>query len=340
MDRENSIRESAYLLAGAIVGVFMIGVVGYVMLEGWTVVDALYMTAITITTVGFGEIEPLSPNGRIFTIFLMLIGIGTAAYGFSIVGQYVVNVSLNQFARERRMKREIAELSGHFIICGYGRVGQTAAKGLFHDGKRVVVIDQDGEMLQRQREVDPSLLYITGDSTNDDTLLEAGLERAAGLLVSTGNDSDNLFVVLSARALREDILIVVRSSLEQNEKKMLRAGANRVISPYQIGGQQMANIALRPELVDMLDVVTTKEGIDLFMQDLVLPAHSPLIGRSLRESEIRHKTGVTVVLIGREGEEPLTSPGADMVLEEGDHLVVVGRGDQVAALVELANGTE
>lgn len=338
MDRENSIRESAYLLAGAIVGVFMIGVVGYVLIEGWTVIDALYMTAITLTTVGFGEIQPLSDLGRLFTIFLMLIGISTVAYGASIVGQYVLNVSLNQFARERRMKREIADLSGHFVICGYGRVGQTAAKGLVHDGKRIVVIDQNEEMLARQKDANPNLLFLVGDSTNDDTLLEAGLERAAGLLVSTGNDSDNLFVVLSARALREDILIVVRSSLEQNEKKMLRAGADRVISPYQIGGQQMANIALRPELVDMLDVVTTKEGIDLFLQDLILPSHSPLVGQTLRESEIRHKTGVTVVLIGREGEEPLTSPGADMILKEGDHLVVVGRGDQVAALIELAHG--
>lgn len=339
MDRENSIRESAYLLVGAVVGVFMIGVVGYVMLEGWTVVDALYMTAITLSTVGFGEIHPLSPIGRIFTVFLMFIGIGTVAFGASVVGQYVLNVSLNQFARERRMKREIADLSGHFVICGYGRVGQTAVQGLRHDGKRVVVIDQNDELLERLKEDDPNLLYIVGDSTDDDTLLEAGLKHAAGLLVCTGNDSDNLFVVLSARALHEEILIVVRSSRKQNEKKMLRAGANRVISPYQIGGQQMANIALRPELVDMLDVVTTREGIDLFMQDLVLPANSPLVGRSLRESEIRHKTGVTVVLIGREGEEPLTSPGADMVLEEGDHLVVVGRGDQVSALTELAHGT-
>ncbi|MEM9775112.1 MAG: potassium channel protein [Chloroflexota bacterium] len=338
MNRENSIRESAYLLAGAIIGMFLIGVVGYVLIEGWSVTDSLYMTAITLTTVGFGEVKPLSDLGRLFTVFLMVVGIGTVAYGFSILGQYVLVASLNQFAKERRMKREIQGMSDHFVICGYGRVGQNAANELRAHGEKFVVIDQNTEMLQRWEEMDSNLLYIAGDSTLDETLLEAGVENAAGLLVCTGNDSDNLFVVLSARALREDLLIIVRASREQNETKMIRAGADRVISPYQIGGQQMANIAIRPELVDMLDVVTTSEGIDLFLQDLILKADSPLVGKSLRDNEIRHKTGVTVVLIGHTGEAPVTSPGADTILQPGDHLVVVGKGDQVAALKELAEG--
>ncbi|MEM8858893.1 MAG: potassium channel protein [Chloroflexota bacterium] len=338
MDRDPSIRESAYLLAGAIIGMFLLGVLGYVVIEGWTVTESLYMTAITLTTVGFGEVRPLSDNGRLFTVFLMVVGIGTVAYGFSILGQYVLSMSLNQFARERRMKREIKELKDHFVICGYGRVGQNAASELRNDGRQIVVIDQNSEMLMRQKEADPKLLFIVGDSTSDDVLIESGIENAAGLLVCTGNDSDNLFVVLSARALREDLLIIVRASLERNETKMIRAGADRVISPYQIGGLQMANIALRPELIDMLDVVTTREGIDLFLQDLILQDDSPLVGKSLRENEIRHKTGVTVVLIGHTGEAPVTSPGADTVLQAGDHLVVVGRGDQVAALKELAEG--
>ena len=338
MNRENSIRESAYLLAGAIIGMFLLGVVGYVLIEGWTVTDSLYMTAITLTTVGFGEVQPLSPTGRLFTVFLMVVGIGTVAYGFSILGQYVLSMSLNQFAKERRMKREIQGMSDHFVICGYGRVGRNAAKELRHDGRKIVVVDQNSELLIRTKESDPTLLYIAGDSTSDETLLQAGIDRAAGLLVCTGNDSDNLFVVLSARALREDLLIIVRASREQNETKMIRAGADRVISPYQIGGQQMANIAIRPELIDMLDVVTTREGVDLFLQDLILRADSPLVGKTLRENEIRHKTGVTVVLIGHTGEAPVTSPGADTILQAGDHLVVVGKGDEVAALKELAEG--
>lgn len=340
MNRENSIRESAYLLVGALIAVFLIGVVGYVYLEQWTLVDALYMTAITLTTVGFSEVEPLSAGGRLFTIFLMFIGIGTVAYGFSILGQYILTMSLNQFAREKRMKREIEKISDHYIICGFGRVGQNAAEDLRLEGRRIVVIDTDDEKMARLKETNSTLLYLTEDATLDETLLEAGIERAAGLLVCTGNDSDNLFVVLSARALRDDLVIVVRSSLEQNETKMLRAGADRVISPYQIGGKQMAKIALRPELVDMLDVVTTSEGIDLFMQDLALPPNSPLVGRSLRDSEIRHKTGVTVVLLGRKGERPVTSPGADTILNAGDHLIVVGEGRQVAALKTLAEGGE
>lgn len=340
MKRSASFRESAYLLVGVLFAVFLIGVIGYVSIEGWTVVDALYMTAITLTTVGFGEVEPLSASGRIFTIFLMFIGIGTVAYGISILGQYVLTMSLNQFAWEKRMKREIEALSGHYIVCGFGRVGQNAADDLQNEGRKIVVIDSDGEKLARFTEENRNLIYLTGDATLDETLLAAGLQRAAGLLVCTGNDSDNLFVVLSARALREDLLIVVRSSLEQNEMKMLRAGASRVISPYQIGGKQMAKIALRPELVDMLDVVTTSVGIDLFMQDFAIPSHSPLVGKSLRDSEIRHKTGVTVVLLGRKGERPVTSPGADTVLQTGDHLIVVGEGRQVAALKALAEGME
>ncbi|MFK7805459.1 MAG: TrkA family potassium uptake protein [Anaerolineae bacterium] len=340
MNRDSSIRESTYLLVGALLTVFLVGIVGYVYLEGWSVVDALYMTAITLTTVGFGEVEPLSASGRIFTVFLMFIGIGTVAYGFSILGQYILTVSLNQFAREKRMKREIEQLSDHYIICGFGRVGQNAAEDLRREGRKIVVIDTNNEKLMRLEESDSTLLYLIGDATLDETLIEAGLERSAALLVCTGNDSDNLFVVLSARALCEDLVIVVRSSLEQNETKMLRAGADRVISPYQIGGKQMAKIALRPELVDMLDVVTTSEGIDLFMQDLALLPNSPLVGRSLRDSEIRHKTGVTVVLLGHKGERPVTSPGADTILQAGDHLIVVGEGKQVAALKTLAEGGE
>lgn len=338
MNRDNSIRESAYLLAGAIIGMFLLGVVGYVLIEGWTVTESLYMTAITLTTVGFGEVRPLSDSGRLFTVFLMVVGIGTVAYGFSILGQYVLSVSLNQFAKERRMKREILGIKDHFVVCGYGRVGRNAAYELRTHGEKIVVIDQNVELLERRKEADPDLLYIAGDSTRDETLIQAGIDHAAGLLVCTGNDSDNLFVVLSARALREDLLIIVRASREQNETKMIRAGADRVISPYQIGGQQMANIAIRPELVDMLDVVTTSEGIDLFLQDLILKVDSPLVGKSLRENEIRHKTGVTVVLIGHTGEAPVTSPTADTILQAGDHLVVVGTGDEVAALKELAQG--
>jgi len=268
MGNDSNLRQSIWTFSVTGIAITIIGTVGYVYLEGWGWIDAFYMTMITLTTVGFGEVRPLSGAGRLFTVVLMAIGIGAFAYGFSIISQYLFNMSLDRIARERRMAREIDKLTGHFIVCGYGRVGQRATQIMRGEGHNVVVIDPVEAKLENIHLDQPDLYYVLGDATDDDTLFRARIMEAQGLLVCTGDDADNLFVVLSARALNNNLLIVARASHAPNESKMIRAGANKVISPYQIGGQQMANFAIRPEVLEMLDVVTTSSGLELWLEDI------------------------------------------------------------------------
>ncbi|MEM7797911.1 MAG: potassium channel protein, partial [Chloroflexota bacterium] len=317
----------AYLL----VALFVFGTVGYRAIEGWSLFDSLYMTVITLTTVGYGEIEPLSQTGRIFSMFLMTAGIGVFALGVRSIAEYVISINLGRLNWEVRMQRKIDTLFDHVIVCGFGRVGQNAVNILRAEGKEIVIIDPDEEKLEVARERDDALLMIAGDATEDDNLLKAGLKRASSILVCAGDDTDNLFIVLSCRSLAPHISIIARASAVQNESKMIRAGANRVISPYRIGGQQMANCAIRPDIVDVLDVVTTRSGMELWMQDLRLSKNSPLVGKTLLEAHIREETGVTVILINRKGEDML-SPGANTYLLPNDHLIVIGTPSQVEKL--------
>lgn len=323
------------ILIFLLVLVYSLGTVGYVLIEGWEWIDALYMTAITLTTVGFGEVRTLSTLGRLYTIFLIVIGIGGVSYSFIIISQYLLETSFSSLSRERRMVREVEKLKNHYIVCGYGRVGQQASDMIVQSGYDVVVIDLVGEKVEEVRTEHDNLYYLIGDATDDAILLQAGLDRANGLLVCTGDDANNLFVVLSARSLKKELLIIARSSHHQNESKMVRAGANKVISPYHIGGQRMANFALRPGIVEMLDVVTTSSGLELWLEDVTISPESALVGKSIGEAEIRGRTGVNIVVITR-GSRNVMAPSADMTIESGDHMVVVGTRDQVRQLESLA----
>ena len=335
MSNDSNLRQSIYLFSILTLAVSLVGTAGYMILEGWSVIDAFYMTAITLTTVGFGEVEPLSAAGRLFTVLLMVTGIGAVAYGFSIISQYLFALSLDSIAKERRMAREVDRLKGHFIVCGYGRVGQNATDTMREEGHDVVILDSAESKLEDIHLDRPDIYYVLGDATDDNILLRAGLKNAQGLLVCTGDDANNLFVVLSARALNPDLLIIARASHSRNESKMIRAGANKVISPYQIGGQRMANSAIRPELLEMLDVVTTRSGLELWLEDVRVEAGSFLANKTLMEADIRRLTGVTVVVLNR-AMQNVTSPSGDTRLLALDHLVVIGTRDQVRKLEELA----
>lgn len=335
MGERNRAIQRLRILIFLLLAVYTLGTVGYVLIEGWDWMDAFYMTAITLTTVGFGEVQTLSPIGRLYTIFLIIIGIGGVSYSFVLIGQYVVENSFSSLSRERRMIREIENLKDHYIICGYGRVGQQAAEMIVQSGYNVVVIDLMDDKIENVRVEHEKLHYLIGDATDDAILQLSGLDRASGLLVCTGDDANNLFVVLSARSLRKELLIIARSSHHQNEAKMVRAGANKVISPYHIGGQRMANFALRPGIVEMLDVVTTSSGLELWLEDVTIDPKSPLVGKSIGEAEIRGRTGVNIVVITR-GTRNVMAPSADMTIVSGDHMVVVGTRDQVRQLENLA----
>ncbi|MCA9960016.1 MAG: potassium channel protein [Anaerolineales bacterium] len=309
---------------------FILGTVGYMQIEGWSLVEAFYMTVIALTTVGFGEVRPLSDAGRIFTAVLILFGVSSVAYGFSSVAELLFTASIGGELRRRRMTREIRRMRDHVIVCGYGRVGQSAVESLRESRRDVVLIENDPERVQAAQQA--GLTVVAGDATRDDVLQQAGITHAWGLIVSTGDDSHNLFIVLSARALNADLFIVTRSVEAESEAKMRLAGANRVVSPYRIGGRHMANVIVRPHVTDFFDVVTLDGGVELWVEELFVAAGSPLVGQTVGMADIRRRTGVVIVALVHAGENKTITPHADTVLQAGDELIVLGTREQLAQL--------
>lgn len=322
------------LIIGMAITLLIVGTIGYIVIEGWTVLDAFYMTVITLSTVGFGETHPLSQAGRLFTSGLVMASVFLIVYGV----EFIISARLGgQYFRRRQMERQISKLSNHVIVCGYGRVGQSAIASLRGSGREIVVIEKDPAKIAWLEKSE--LLYVEGDGTRDEVLLHTGVEKAGGLIVSGGDDSVNLFVVLSARALNPDLHIVARSVNAENERKMRLAGANRVVSPYQIGGQHMANIMIRPHVTDFFDVVTLDGGIELWVEELVIDGASPLVGKTIGEVDIRRQTGVTIVAIYRSDEGQTSMPRARTELRQGDGLIVLGTRQQLSALQALTSGS-
>ena len=304
---------------------------GYMIIEGWSLIDSFYMAAITMTTVGFGEVHPLSSNGRLFTIAIIIIGVGVVAYGFSTLLEYVLTGDLTETFRRRRMSHEIEKLHDHVIVCGYGRVGQSAVNGLQNSNRAIIVIDKEIDKV-KNGEREGVAFFVEGDASRDETLIQAGIERAWGIIICTGEDSLNLFIVLSARALNPDLYIVTRSVNAENERKMRRAGANRVVSPYQIGGKHMANIVIRPHVTDFFDVVTLDGGIELWVEELLVQPDSPVVGKTVGALDVRRRTGVTLIALMRQAGDASFMPNAETCLAAGDQLIVLGTREQLAAL--------
>jgi voltage-gated potassium channel len=331
----NSLRRRLLLVTLALLLVYAIGTAGYVLIESWSVMDAFYMTAITLSTVGFGEVNTLSSSGRLFTVGLLLLGVGSAAYGLSTLGEYLLTAGLAEALPRRRMMQRIEKMADHVIICGFGRVGQSAAAALHESGRRFVVVDNESANLQPAEA--QSWPFVLGDATRDDTLRQTGILRASGIIICTGSDADNLMMVLSARVLNPRLYIVVRASAE-NEAKMRRAGADRVVSPYSIGGRHMANVMIRPNVADFLDVVTLDGGIELWLEELTIQPGSPLIGRTVVETDIRRRTGVILIALILAGKKTAVTPDETTRLADGDTLIVLGNRDQLEELEKLVTG--
>jgi voltage-gated potassium channel len=305
------------------------------LIEGWNISDALYMTAITLSTVGFGEVEELSSTGRIFTVLLIFLGVGVIVYSFSFMAEYVVSINMVDEIRKRRVKNMPKKFKDHVIICGYGRVGRSTARALQDSQRQIVIIDSDPARIVQALEA--GFVALEGDASQDELLHESGLAQAWGIIVTTGQDSLNLFIVLSARTINPELFIIARANQANNEVKLQRAGANRVVSPYQIGGQHMANIVVRPHVTDFFDVVTLKGGEELWIEEFVISAGCPLDGRTVGEANIRRQTGVTLVALYRRKAEANIVPDANTRLEARDELIVLGKRDQLAALEALTN---
>jgi len=320
---------STVLLAG----ILAVAIVGYEMLEGWSPLESIYMAIITIFTVGFQEIRPLSPAGKILTIFIIIGGVGTAFYAAVKAVEIIVEGEMTGYRRRRRMDKKINELKNHYIICGYGRVGHNVAQVFDSSGIPYVVIDSKKETLD---ELDiKNVPIILGDATSDDILLGAGIRSAQGLIACSDSDVANVYVTLSARALKPDLNIVARAGHKDTEKKLLMAGANRVISPYFISGVRMAALVTRPVASDFLDLMTHAGQIDFSLFEIAIPENSPLVDKSVADSAIRHISGALILAIKKAVGSFDLHPTAASKIEKNDILVVIGTQDQFEKLEKM-----
>lgn len=302
--------------------------------EGFTFVEALYQTITTISTVGFREVHPLDTSGRVFTIGVILVGVGAMFYTATSFFEELIEDQVGRIGR-RRMERRIADLSGHAVVCGYGRVGRIVAR-LLDPEIGVVAVDNDPDRAERAGEEGHAV--IEGDATDDGVLASAGLERAAILVAALPTDADNLYVVLSGRAARADLHIVARARAEESEPKLVRAGADRVINPQEIGARRIAAFALQPAVSDFLDVVMHGAGsVQYRLEQLRIPEKAPLVGRSIREAHIRDHTGALVLALQVPGEGFVTNPGPETRFESGMTVIAIGTDDQLDQLHRYMN---
>ena len=322
----------------SVIALVLGGTIGYTLIEGWPLGDSLYMTFITLTTVGFGEVQPLSDAGRHFTIVFLIVSIVTVGYSFTILISYIFEGILLQTMRERRMIKNIRRIKDHFIICGCGDTGREVALEFKRSGVKFVVIDINPEESQLAR--DESILFIKGDAVYDEVLMEANIEHAKGLVSVLPEDESNVFVVLTARQLNPNLMIVAQASEERTIRKLVKAGANRVISPKQIAGRRLASIVLRPSVVNFLDVfVEGVEGVEIPMrlEEVQIAKGSPLIDKTLRVSGLGQSTGALIVGIhgpgGRTRVNPTTTTSlASVRLREQDTLIALGSDEQIEKL--------
>lgn len=310
------------------------GTAGYMIIEGWNFLDSIYMTITTLTTVGFREVHELSSRGIIFTIFLIVGGVGTVLYALGIAAKVILEGELKEVYGRKKLEKKIKDLSAHYIVCGYGRMGRIISKELKAEGIKFIVIDKAPQSLDE----DADMLILKGDATQDHVLKEAGIERARGLISVLPTDAENLFVVLSARGLNPSLLIVSRAVEEDSEKKLLRAGATKVVSPYHIGGLRMAHTVLKPTVVDFIEFATKSGNIELQMQEINIQEGSSLIGLTLQECGIGEGLGVIVVAIKQSTGDTKFNPTFRSTVKPGDTLIVLGEVAKLKGFEEMARG--
>ncbi|MDE3081889.1 MAG: potassium channel protein [Acidobacteriota bacterium] len=315
---------------GALGLVLIIGTAGYLAL-GFSLLDAIFQTVSTITTVGFSSPHPLGAGDKAFTMILILGGVGTTLYAFSAVLELLVDGHMRSRVRRRRVEREIQHMNGHVIVCGWGRVGSEVARFLVNAGRDVVVVDRDPDRLG-----DVPYATVLGDVTDDDVLRRAGIDRAATLVAALDTDADNLYLTVAGKSLRSDLQIIARARSQSSELKLTRAGADRVVNPQQLGGDRMASFVTQPHVVDFVDVVMHDGSLLFRLGETRLASESALAGKSLRSAHVRDETGALVLAIRRPDGSFVTNPTPEEALLAGDVLISVGTDDQLRALERFA----
>jgi voltage-gated potassium channel len=316
----------------AVVIVIAIGTVGFHLIEGWTILASLYVAAQTVTTVGYGDVTPATANGRVFATGFMLAGVGVVLYALTTVVQAIVQSEIVANAGHRLLARKVGNLQNHFIVCGAGRVGSHLVRALLARSEKFVVIERDPQRVTELTGL--GVLVLDRDATLEESLREAGLERARGLAACLPDDADNVYVVLTARDLNPQMHIVARAVEEQAEAKLIRAGANRVVAPTIIGGHRMAMALTKPEVDDFLSSITANK-LELAFEQLEVSSGSGLSGQKLSETPIRSELDIVIVSIRRSNGEILFNPGGEAMIQAGDLLIAIGRAESLMKLAAL-----
>ncbi len=326
----HSLRWAVILL----VGIFITGIAGFMVLEGYSFIDAVYMTVITISTVGYREVHPLSDVGKIFTVLLIISSFGIFVFAISNLTRYLLDGIFRNAFLVRKIKKKIEKLEKHVILCGYGRNGRQAAHELRDHGREFVILESDPAKLEEMEE-EGDFLAIEGDATNEERLIEAGVEKAEALITTLPNDADNLLIVISARQLNPDLKIISRASDEKTEKKLKRAGATNVIMSDRIGGQRMAKLVVQPDVVEFLEKIMLQSASDVNLEEISCAAMCEMFdGKSIRELGIRNKSGANIIGM-KKREDYIFNPDPDVLLEKDDKLFVLGSPRQIALMKKI-----
>ena len=305
-------------------------------IEGWDAMDALFMTIITLTTVGFGVVHPMGKPGQIFTIALIFIGGGFFIYVVGAIVQFMVEGRIRVILGRRKLDRNISHLKDHYIICGYGRIGKILCHQLtLHKGLDMIVIEQNEDLVSALEE--DRRLYLIDDASSEHCLMKAGIQKAKCLVAALATDTDNVFLVLTARQLNPDILIMARSSYKKTESKLRAAGANLVESPYDMGATSMAQKILRPTVTSFLDLAVTRKHKDIQMEELPVKENSPLANIRLQDTGIRQEYNLIIIAVKKEDGEMVFNPSFETVFKAGDTVIAVGKGDDLIRLEKVLN---
>ncbi len=310
------------------------GIIGYTVIENWTVLDALYMTIITVATVGYREVGPLSKAGEVFTMVLIILGIGFVAYSFGTLLEIMVEGGVQDILGRRRVERDIKQLKNHYIVCGYGRIGKVVVEELLKQQLPLIVIETDGGKVQEMLE--QGILAIQGNAGDENLLKHAGIERAKGVVCVAASDADNLFITITARGLNKNLLITARAENKETEKKMLQVGASKVVSPYLIGAYRLVNTILKPAVTQFIELSSIEREMDVRLEEIRVGDNSILKSKPLKETPIRSELGIIVVGIEKQDGKMLFNPPSDQVIESGDTLITIGTREQTARLIKMA----
>lgn len=334
----NSVFINLYLAIGALISILALGVIGYVVIEDYTILESFYMTVITLSTVGFKEVRPLSDGGQLFTAFLIISSFGIFAYAISTLTRSVLSGELGAYYKVYRLENQINELSNHVIVCGYGRNGRRAAKKLKAYKQDFVVLESSEEIIEQHLKNDEDVLYIKGDATQDDVLMKAGITRAKSILSTLSKDADNLYVVITARDLNPKLTIISRAATESADKKLKAVGADHVVMPEGVGGGHMATLVMSPNIVDFLDHLSIDGSSAINLEEVEVCQITDQEGSMvLRDLALRQKTGCTVIGLKSPEGEFIINPDANTKITPNSRLFVLGKPEEIKYLYKLLN---